>query len=84
VRLVPEVEWDDDEQTLMLALALYEEQLCPSGHWLPESAAREAEGKYRGRTSLCHACAAVAVEVKRLKDHETPAALLFGAERERG
>jgi hypothetical protein len=63
---------------MMLALALYEDQLCPSGHWLPESSAAENEDSYRGRNCRCHACTAVEAERARLKDN--PPGLMFGAQ----
>jgi len=75
-----EAEWDDDERALMLALVLYEDQLCPSGHWLPESAAAENEYGYRGRSSRCHACATVAREAQKFMADPNPASLLVGAQ----
>lgn len=61
-----------------MALALYESQLCPSGHWLPEAAAAEHEFAYRGRNTRCHACTAAGVERKKFE--EAPTGLLVGAE----
>lgn len=66
----------------MLALALYRAQLCPSGHWLPESGAAANEYEYRGRNSRCHACVAIAGERDKFKD--SPTGLLVGAELKRG
>ena len=75
-----DVEWDEEQQGLMLALYLYRSQLCPSGHWLPTAAAPANEDKYHGLNTRCHACTAVAQEATRLKDNPQPSALYFGAE----
>lgn len=74
-----EVEWDEAERGLMLALTLYEAQLCPAGHWLPDASAAVNEERYSGVSTRCHACTAAAQEVTRLKDNPHPTALLFGA-----
>jgi hypothetical protein len=75
-----EAEWDEEQQSLMLALAVYEAQLCPSGHWLPQAADPSNEERYRGLNTRCHACTAVAQEVVRLQENPHPTALLFGAQ----
>lgn len=79
-----ESEWDDDEVSWMLALALYRAQLCPSGHWTPESTDPANEGRYRGRAIRCHACNATAIKADAAKESPHPTALLFGAELMRG
>jgi hypothetical protein len=57
----------------------YKDNLCPSGHYLPQSADPANEGRYAGRNRRCHACTAVAEEMERLKDNPHSRALLFGA-----
>ena len=74
-----EVEWDEEERGLRLAYLAYQAQLCPSGHYLPESADIDNEYNYEGRSRRCHACTVMAAEAERLKGNAYPQALLFGA-----
>ena len=79
-----EQEWDDEQQELMIALAVYRSQLCPSGHFLPESSAKANEGKYRSRNLRCHACTAASQGFEAIKNNPHPNAVLLGAELKRG
>lgn len=57
-----EVEWDEQEQAWMLALAEYRACLCEAGHWLPETTALEADGDWTVDPPVkCHACVATAI-----------------------
>jgi hypothetical protein len=59
---VREVEWDEQQQALMLALGEYKSMTCSGcGGWLPETTAREPERGHRWRVTAikCHACVAV-------------------------
>ena len=77
-----EAEWDPEEQALMLALHLYEAQLGPCGHYLPESTAADAEERYSvPEPSRCHACTAVAAARGPYRDNPHPHALLFYVKR---
>ena len=78
-----EAEWDDQEQGLLLAYVAYKAQLCPSGHYLPESTDPAMEDQYAGRARRCHACHAVVAKAEAMKDNPYPQALLFGATRRR-
>ena len=75
------MEWDADEQSLMLALAFYKAQVGPCGHFLPDTTAPDAEGGYRGVMRRCHACTAVEIEAVKYKRSPQPGAVLIGAER---
>jgi len=66
---------------MMLALAMFRGQSCPSGHWLPEAAAASAEGAYKAQATRCHACTAVAMEAERTRENPQSSALLYGVER---
>lgn len=82
VKVTREREWDADEQAWMLALHLYRALLAPCGHYMPHTAAPEAEDRYvAGAPSRCHACTAVAVTAESYKDSPHRQALLFQAER---
>jgi hypothetical protein len=77
-----ESEWDDDEQALMMALALYRGRLCPRGHHLPDTTSPEAEDRYDASSPVrCHACTALSRAAAQAKDNDHPDALLFTAER---
>lgn len=76
------MEWDSDEQALMLALHRYRSQLGPCGHYLPHTAAADAEERYAvPDPDRCHACAAIAAKSGAYKDSPHPQSLLFHAER---
>lgn len=73
-----EAEWDPDEQALMLALHLYRAQTGPCGHYLPDSTAEDAEGRYEvPLPTRCHACTALAQAQAGYEDSDHPRALLF-------
>lgn len=76
-----EVEWDDEQQALMLALRMYQAQLCPAGHYLPEAGAAAGEGQYNARVRRCHACTTTAQKADAMRDSPHPGALLYGVER---
>lgn len=75
------MEWDPDEQALMLALHRYRAQVGPCGHYLPHTTDAAAEDAYRGVMRRCHACTAVAIEAERYVKSPQPSAVLVGAER---
>lgn len=82
VKVTREPEWDADEQAWMLALHLYRAQLGPCGHYLPHTAAPEAEDRYvASEPSRCHACTAVFTQAESYTDSPHRQALLFHAER---
>ena len=77
-----EAEWDEEQQAWMLALLLYRTQLGPCGHYLPHTAAGDAEERYyTPEPARCHACTAIAATSKAYIDSPQPQALLFHAER---
>jgi hypothetical protein len=65
----------------VLALAMYRAQLCPSGHYLPESGNAANEDRYAASARRCHACTAVARRAEALAENPQPGALLYGVER---
>lgn len=66
----------------MLALAAYEGQCCSGcGGYLLETAAREAEERYRAEAARCHRCTAIAQEADSYKDSRHPQALQYRIER---
>jgi len=66
----------------MLALAEYRAGLGPCKHYLPDTAAPDAEGAYIAPEPLrCHACTAIAIAAVQYQDSPHPRALLFNAER---
>jgi hypothetical protein len=79
-----EAEWDEQERGLRLAYLAYQGQLCPSGHYLPESSDIANEFAYQGRSRRCHACTAMAVKADELRSNQHPQALLFGATKRQG
>jgi len=82
VRVTREPEWDEQDQAWALALDLYESQLGPCGHYLPHTAAADAEERYQSpEPGRCHACTATAIRAESYKDSPQPHALLFHAER---
>ena len=67
----------------MLALALYRSQVGPCGHYLPHTAADDAEERYHApEPRRCHACTAIASRAKAYVEAPHSQALLFHAERE--
>jgi hypothetical protein len=82
VKVTREPEWDADEQAWMLALQMYRSQIGPCGHYLPRTAAADAEERYVAPApDRCHACTAIAVQSAAYTDNPHPHALLFHAER---
>ncbi len=70
-----EVEWDEQEQGWMLALAEYEALTCTGcGGWLPETTAAENEYRYAlPEPIVCHGCNIQAIAQKqRIDDPDRP------------
>ena len=59
-----EVEWDDEQRALTLALAQFHAESCNGcGGWLHETAADDAEGKYVAEPPVrCWRCKAINAE----------------------
>lgn len=77
-----DVEWDRDEQALMLALDLYEAQLLGCGHYRPHATAEDAEGAYRvPPPTRCHICTIIAAARDAYRGSDHPEALHFFPER---
>lgn len=79
-----EVEWDDGEQALMLALAYYRAQCCPAGHYLPDSGGVANEDKFVATDERCHACTAVAQKAHSLMDAPSSSAIAYRVARKPG
>jgi len=77
VEVTREVEWDEGERALVVALLSYRAQCCPSGHYLPTASAAESEFGFAAHARRCHMCTAVAVEANRVKDNPHPSAYLY-------
>ena len=75
----PEVEWDEGEQTVMLALQAYRGALCPlCGGPLSICTAAENEMKYdAGLPVRCHATTARGRAAEPYKDQPGAQALMF-------
>jgi hypothetical protein len=58
---VREPEWGEKERAKVLAYLEYEAQVCSGcGGWLPETTARENEGRYHAELpGRCHRCDAL-------------------------
>jgi hypothetical protein len=78
----PEPEWDDREQTLVLAMQVYKDSLCPMcGLPFEVCTATENEGKFKVEGPVrCHKSTALAIASSKL-DPKIPhsESLLFGA-----
>jgi hypothetical protein len=82
VKSVTTPEWTAEDRDLAMQLSLYEAQLCPEGHYIPESAAADAEEDFESVVEgLCHACVAEHQAAKRWEDHKHPYALLVSTHR---
>jgi hypothetical protein len=77
----PEPEWDDREQTVMLALAAYRASLCVCGEPSEVCSAPENEGRYQVEGPIrCHKETALRSAGKKLDEKiHYPEALMFGA-----
>jgi hypothetical protein len=75
----PEAEWDDGEQTVMLALQAYRSALCPlCGGPLSVCTAPENEMKFKGGLPIrCHATTARAVAMENYRDQSHSSALMI-------
>lgn len=70
-----EVEWDEQEQGWMLALAESEALTCTGcGGWLPETTAADNEYRYElPEPTVCHGCKIQATaQDMRIKDSDSP------------
>lgn len=75
----PEVEWDDGEQTVMLALQAYRAALCPlCGGPLSVCTSPENELKFKGGLPIrCHATTARSIAMEPYKDQPHNSALMI-------
>lgn len=75
---MPEVEWDEEQQTIMLALGLHREMSCPGcGGWLPETTAEQAEDSYAAELVRCHRCSAHSIAADKTREMYRPQSLLL-------
>jgi hypothetical protein len=83
VSSTPEVEWDEEQQALMLALSRHRALSCKGcGGWLPETTDIEADGAYQvERPIRCHRCAAFSIATAKAKDMDKPESLLLQVDR---
>jgi hypothetical protein len=83
VSSTPEVEWDEEQQAIMLALGRYRDLLCKGcGGWLPETTEIEADGAYRVEPPIrCHRCAAFSIATTKARDMDKPESLLLQVDR---
>ena len=75
----PEQEWDDGEQTVMLALQAYRATLCPlcGGH-ISVCTAPENETKFKGGLPIrCHATTARSIAMEPYRDQPNNQALMI-------
>jgi hypothetical protein len=74
----PEVEWDEQEQGWMLALAVHKANRCPGcGGDLTVTTKPEHDDAYRPDLPLqCHRCAGFARSHEAYKDHPHPQTLI--------
>lgn len=79
VSSTPEAEWDDGEQTVMLALQAYRNALCPlCGGPLSVCTSAENELKFKGGLPIrCHATTARAIAMEPYKDQPHNSALMI-------
>lgn len=75
----PEPEWDDAEQTAILALQVYKASLCPlCGGPISVCTAPENELKFKGGLPIrCHATTARAIAMEPYRDQPNSQALMF-------
>ena len=77
-----EPEWDDEQRAVMVALAIYQANVCTGcGGWLPETTDPGNEDRYRGDLPIrCHKCTAInRMQKVYVEQSEHPGALRFGA-----
>ena len=85
VRSTTTAEWTEEDREAAFALLSYEAQLCPQGHYIPESSAADAEEDYEVEVvGICHECVAEQQHAKRWEDHKHPDALLTSTHRKQG
>jgi hypothetical protein len=75
---VREPEWSEQDQFLMLALARYRDDLCPSCHGdMHETTDIANDDGYRSLPPIrCHRCTELARSAERYRDEPHPGALL--------
>jgi hypothetical protein len=78
----PEPEWDEQQQDLMLALIVYERNLCPNcGRPLSVCTDPKSEGKWQvPPPTRCHATTALAIAQEAHQGAPNPGALLWSAQ----
>jgi hypothetical protein len=78
VKSRPEVEWDEAEQTIMLALQAYRSALCPlCGGPLSVCTSPDNELKFKGGLPIrCHATTARAIAMEPYRDQPHSEALM--------
>jgi hypothetical protein len=77
-----EAEWNQPQRDLVLGLLEYEAQVCHGcGGWLPETTAKENEGRYQVEPpGRCHRCAAIHVKQEGYEDQKPRSLVLWLAE----
>ncbi len=77
------MEWDEEQQAIMLALAKYRALSCRGcGGWLPETTEKEAAHAYQVEQPIrCHRCAAFSIATAKAKDMDKPESLLLQVDR---
>jgi hypothetical protein len=79
---VPEVEWDEEQQAITLALGRYRELCCPGcGGWLPETTDKDAKDTYAVELLRCHRCSAHAMAAEKARTSSLPESLLMQVKR---
>jgi hypothetical protein len=74
----PEVEWDEEQQAIMLALGRYRELCCPGcGGWIPETTGKDAKDTYAVDLVRCHRCSAHAMAAEKARSSSLPESLLM-------
>lgn len=72
------MEWDEEQQTIMLALARYRELCCPGcGGWIPETTDASARNAYEVDLVRCHRCSAHAMAAEKARTSSLPESLLM-------
>lgn len=76
-----EVEWDDEQRDWMVALAAWEDALCPvCGGPIDECQSPEAEFAWKGAPPVrCHRTDAMLMWQEKAADYKRPKALLWRA-----
>jgi hypothetical protein len=79
------VEWDEEQQAIMLALGRHRDLSCPGcGGWMPETTGAEAKGSYAVELVRCHRCSAHSVAAEKARGMSMPDSLLMQVARRNG